>query len=216
MKKFLSFTILIIFFSCSNNKKNNTASFVYVAGCDSIFYNESGSLNFSNIKGSKKDDSAFIDNIIKTSSKKTIFIKPFGGYCGGTAETTTNLAMFFVTKKINALISMPDSTEEKFFNDISLEKAAQIIMAENGGIKLSVPKEDYHETLKTKPEATMTIILSGDEQIFYYTGKFNNQLIRTTYDKVGKSILGFKKQVKPADLMFLIKLVDCAFRATPV
>lgn len=196
---------IIVLCSCNQKKKNGNITSVYIAGCDSIFYDEDGSLNIKEIKRSRKNDSIFIKNIIEQNigSKNIILIKPFGGNCGGTAETTTNLNQIFASKGIKTFVTMPDSTEEKIFNDISLEKTILVL---TGGINLNIPKEENYsfDTLKLKAKTTMTFILAANE-LYFYTGNFNNQLNKTNYIDVNGIIKNFKNKVNSTDLMFLIK-----------
>jgi biopolymer transport protein ExbD len=201
---FILITIIVLC-SCNQKKKKGNINSVYITGCDSIFYDEDGSLNIKQIKGSRKNDSIFIKNIIEQNigSKNIILIKPFGGSCGGIAETTTNLNQIFASKGIKAFLTMPDSAEEKIFNDISLEKA---MLALTGGIKLNIPQEENPgvDTLKLKAKATMTFIMAANE-LYFYTGNFNNQLLKTNYSDVNRIIKDFKSKANSADLMFLIK-----------
>ncbi|MFN8251773.1 MAG: hypothetical protein U0V75_07810 [Ferruginibacter sp.] len=206
MHKHISAAIFILLlFSCTTNKQQGSIK-VYIAGCDSIFFATDPVIIKKDLKGSSKDDSVFINEIIKTakSSGKLILIKPFGGNCGGTAQTTTDLAALFLKNDLRGHVIMPDSVEEACFDDISLEKAVEMIKG-SGPIELSMPKEAFSEPITTKPEATLAFILSGNDQLYYYTGKFNNRLIKTDYKRAIKVINDFKKETAPGDLMFLIK-----------
>jgi hypothetical protein len=210
MKLFLVFTFLISLFACDQNtkpKQNETIN-VYIAGCDSIFYCADRKFNYNNLKGNKKDDSAFIQRIIEaaSNSQKTIFLKPFGGYCGGTAATTTNLMELFTRKKIKAIIAMPDSTEEKLFNDVSLEKAVQMILNKTGGFKLNIPKDDdSFNNLEVKAEASITFVPFNNNRLLYYKGEFKDTMAEINYTSAKQLITQFRKQVKSKDLMFIIK-----------
>jgi hypothetical protein len=208
MKQFAVIVFLFLFSYCDSNKnkETTTVSFIYVAACDSIFYSKKGNSILADIKGSKKDDSAFIYNIIKenTSTKKVVLIKPFGGTCGGIAETATNLAKLFATKKVTTAIVMPDSTEEILFNDISLEKAVQEVLGE-GGIKLSIPKDEETDTLKIKASAAMTLLPTGNNRLFYYQGEYKNAMTETDYAGIRKAITAFRQKANSKELMFLIK-----------
>lgn len=210
MKVLLIFSIIISLYSCRYNSQSEEGKTVniYIAGCDSIFYTESEKPIQGGLKGSKKDDSVFIQKIIESasSSHQTVLIKPFGGNCGGTAETTINLATLFAQHKLITQIIMPDSNEEKLFNDVSLQTAMQNFLSETGGFKLNIPKdEEQYDTIKIKAEACMTFLPATGHRLFYYTGNFKNTMTETDYTSAKDLINQFKKSVNNKDLMYLVK-----------
>lgn len=204
-KLFGALIFISVMISCTNKIEQESIK-VYIAGCDSIFFTTDTVFSKNDLKGSNKDDTMFINDIIKEAknSGKNILIKPFAGYCGSTGQTTMDLAALFFKNNLTGLVIMPDSVEEVCFNDVSLVKAIEMIRG-SGPIKLSMPKEEISEPIKTKPESTLTFLLTGNEQLYYYSGEFNNRLIKTDYKKAIKIINDFKNKATPADLMFLLK-----------
>jgi len=149
VKRYIAFVLLTYtFYSCQSKTKVQ----VYVAGCDSIFLSTNSVPNRNDIMGSSKDDSLFVERIVDVglSSHEVVLIKPFGGNCGGVAETATNLVELLKKRNVSATIEMPDSTEEEIFNDVSFEKAFNIM---KNNIKLNVPAEDESDTLDLKTKS---------------------------------------------------------------
>jgi hypothetical protein len=52
---------------------------------------------------------------------------------------------------------------------------------------------------------TLTFLLSGNNQVYYYTGEFNGNLNPIDYSTLGIFIKAYKDAVNPDDLMFIIK-----------
>lgn len=52
---------------------------------------------------------------------------------------------------------------------------------------------------------TLTFILSGNNEIYYYNGEFNGNLNILDYNTIGIFIKTYKDAVNPDDLMFIIK-----------
>jgi hypothetical protein len=210
MKVYITIILTFFYCSCSNNeiKENTTASFIYITSCDSIYYNKNGKANFSGITGSKNGDSVFINAIIKefTGSRNVILIKVFGSKCNLTAEIATNFNELFKSKKISSAILMPDSLEEKYFNDVSLEKFIENIRAENGGVmRMNIPRDEEIDTLKINAAAAMTLLPTGNNRLFYYQGEYKNIMTETDYKEIRKVITAFRQKTNSKDLMFLIK-----------
>jgi hypothetical protein len=59
--------------------------------------------------------------------------------------------------------------------------------------------------MRSDSVATITFILTGDNDIYYYTGTFRYSFQKTGYDKVGRIIRQFKEKTDPDELMFIIK-----------
>lgn len=117
---------------CSSSQVNNKMAGsstvnIFIAGCDSIFYCTEAKLTPSILNGSKSDDTAFISTILSVSEGKTVIIKPFGGACGGAGETIRNLTADLKKRRIEFSVSEPDSAEQAYFNDISLQEAIRQI-----------------------------------------------------------------------------------------
>ena len=52
---------------------------------------------------------------------------------------------------------------------------------------------------------TLTFLLSGNNEIYYYVGDLNDNLSVIDYNTVGIFIKAYKNAVRPEDLMFIIK-----------
>lgn len=52
---------------------------------------------------------------------------------------------------------------------------------------------------------TLTFLLSGNNEIYYYTGELNGNLGILDYNTIGIFIKTYKNAVNPDDLMFIIK-----------
>ncbi len=52
---------------------------------------------------------------------------------------------------------------------------------------------------------TLTFLLAGNNEIYYYAGEFNGDLYILDYNTIGIFIKTYKSAVKPDDLMFIIK-----------
>ena len=142
MKLLIAFTIFLSLHACSQTSSEREKFItVYIAGCDSMFYCEGQVLNLETLRGSKKDDSIFINKKVAEFKKENreIYIKVFGGYCGGTAGTAQDLTLLLDRKNIKWEIIEPDSLEENYFKDVSLFKAVQQLK-----IQLNEPKEDVN------------------------------------------------------------------------
>ena len=56
--------------------------------------------------------------------------------------------------------------------------------------------------------ATVTFILTGNNEIYYYTGAFKYTMQRTDNDKVAKLVQKYKEITNPDELMFIIKSAE--------
>jgi biopolymer transport protein ExbD len=175
MKILLGFIILISICACGQTTSLQKGKFisVYIAGCDSIFCCEGQELNLETLRGGKKDDSIFINKKVAEFKKdnKEIYIKVFGGYCGGTAGTTEEFTHLFDRKNIKWRIVEPDSLEENHFNDVSLLKAVQQIK-----IELNEPKEEVNLP-DSKPFFQFILKANGNIYYSYDSTDMNRNLI---------------------------------------
>ena len=212
MKVFFLFITAISLYACSGNntlKKGGTVN-LYVAGCDSIFYCSDSVFNPNNLLSARKNDSAFLKKITDKalSLKKVILFKPLGGSCGGVGETIMNLNTFFTEKGLMFKITATDSSEDKYFNDVSFIEVAKQMMVLNEPSHMYLPKKDTNDMvvhLKLKPEASVTFLLSGNNRIYYYLGSFKGIITETDYVNVRSLIKELSKKINKRDLMFIIK-----------
>lgn len=71
---------------------------------------------------------------------------------------------------------------------------------------LTEPKTQKRKiNTKVVSYTTLTLLVTGDKNIYYYTGPFNGTLFTLNRDYTGTFIKAYKKNMKPEDLMFIIK-----------
>jgi hypothetical protein len=71
------------------------------------------------------------------------------------------------------------------------------------------PDEPDSSTVKnTDRSATVTFILTGNNEIYYYAGVFKYIVERTDADKVSKLVRKYKEITNPDELMFIIKSAE--------
>jgi biopolymer transport protein ExbD len=85
-----------------------------------------------------------------------------------------------------------------FTSSLSAPKAMAMIETHDG------------ESKPVKQSGAMSIILSGNHEIYYYYGQFetakaNKQIVKTNFQSIRNLILEKKKKSDPAFLMYLIK-----------
>ena len=87
--------------------------------------------------------------------------------------------------------------------------------------KMASPEKTSSEELITNPaepdsstvmdvdrSATVTFILTGNNEVYYYTGAFKNIVQKTANDKVAKLVRKYKEIINPDELMFIIKSAE--------
>ncbi len=71
---------------------------------------------------------------------------------------------------------------------------------------LTEPKpEKDSEKMKVNSKGAVTLLLSANDIIYYYTGEFNGVISKTDYNKVGELINKYSTGIDEKNLMFIIK-----------
>lgn len=157
---FLLFSISALS-SCSQPINKKTVN-LYIAGCDSIFYCSEATLIPSTLIASKKYDTVFIATIFSSSEGIKVLIKPFGGTCGGVGETLQNVTTYLTKRKIEFIVSEPDSAERLYFNDISLQQAVKEIYKSSQVNKETGITAAHFEFIVRNDGALLINYVSGD------------------------------------------------------
>ena len=65
--------------------------------------------------------------------------------------------------------------------------------------------ENKKSEIKIIPSGTVTFLLAANNEIYYYKGVYNDTINKTDYIKLRSLIKKYKAEIKPDDLMFIIK-----------
>jgi biopolymer transport protein ExbD len=114
-------------------------------------------------------------------SKKTILLLSF----------TLALAAIVIVKEI------------VYSTTMSEKKAKKIILPERS--TFPEPKPEKETEIKVNPSGLVTFLLSANDIIYYYKGKFNGAIEKTDFTRIGSVIKKYYTEIDEKDLMFLIK-----------
>ncbi|HMW26519.1 MAG TPA: hypothetical protein PLK54_01925 [Ferruginibacter sp.] len=89
-----------------------------------------------------------------------------------------------------------------FYND---HYGSKTMVAPKPDEAILEPRAVEQEATIPATASTVTFILAEQNDIYYYKGKFEGRLQKTSYTQVRSLILGYKKTIGTKDLMFLIK-----------
>jgi hypothetical protein len=95
-----------------------------------------------------------------------------------------------------------------FIYDHNKSKIQQMVSPEKPASEeiITSPEEpDSSTVMNVDRSGTVTFILTGNNEIYYYTGAFKNTVQKTDEDKVAKLIEKYKEITNPDKLMFIIK-----------
>lgn len=78
-------------------------------------------------------------------------------------------------------------------------------------MQMSEPRpERDSEKIKTNTPGAVTLLLSANNNIYYYTGSFNGVINKTDFNYVGELIRKYNAEINKNDLMFIIKSEQAA------
>lgn len=97
-----------------------------------------------------------------------------------------------------------------FIYDHNKSKIQELVSPQKPSEEVIVnPDEpDSSTVMNTGTSATVTFILTGSNEIYYYTGAFKYIMQRTDNDNVAKLIGKYKESTNPGELMFIIKSAE--------
>jgi biopolymer transport protein ExbD len=90
--------------------------------------------------------------------------------------------------EIDKIVSKPDATGTK--DSVNMDRPVPVAT--------ETPVENISPF-------TLTFLLSGNNEVYYYGGEFSGTLNTLNYSTLGIFIKAYKDAVDPADLMFIIK-----------
>lgn len=182
MKLLFFLFLLICEISCSQNNtaiRNKEVINIYTTGKDSVFYAEGEKFDPANLVRGTKNDSAFIKTLIRiiSDTNKTILFKPLAGDRGGAGKVMVNMMFLFERNNIrNIMPSLIDSTEKKYFNDISfLEDVSRPPET------LVVKAPTSVSTKSPGGKFLLTFLLTKDDRIYY---KYDSSLLDKNFIQI--------------------------------
>jgi hypothetical protein len=95
-----------------------------------------------------------------------------------------------------------DHNKSKIQNLVSPEPSS------TEAVQMNLNEPDSSTGTNADRSATVTFILTGNNDIYYYTGAFKYIVERTDKDEVVKLIRKYKENTNPDELMFIIKSAE--------
>ena len=71
-------------------------------------------------------------------------------------------------------------------------------------MNMNEPKPEA-DTIKIKAAGAVTFLLSADNEVYYYKGKFTGAVTKTGYPEIGHLIKRYMTEIDNKELMFVIK-----------
>lgn len=211
-----SLFFLIMLLCSYHTKAQNKELNVYLANGDSIYYCEDSAFNIENLHRSKRSDTSFLKTIISIAKEKnyTVFLKPMTSFSNdAVAENIQNVCIFFRNNNVTYRMLETGSAENKFFGGISmLESIKNSRLKEkeketsNFGLPPKPPPPPPPPLNELNASALITFILTDDDSIYYYEGRFNKKYLITNFNNIDKVIINFKNTKKKADQFIAIKM----------